>query len=72
MAPHVPVSRYPIWVAACPYGSTFLALGRDDTLCLWGDPENDQYYDFDRNDLDPRKLLLPSRIKAREIADLAP
>ena len=72
VAPHVPVSRYPVWVAACPYGSTFLTLGRDDTLCLWGDPENDQYYGFDRNDLDPRRLLLPSRIKAREIADLAP
>jgi ABC-type transport system involved in multi-copper enzyme maturation permease subunit len=72
VAPHVPVSLYPVWVAACPYGSTYLTLGRDDTLCLWGDPEDDHYYDFSGDRLDPRKLLLASRIKAREIADLAP
>ena len=72
VAPHVPVSRYPVWVAVCPYGSTYLTLGRDDTLCVWGDPEDDHYYDFNRDALDPRRLLLPSRIKAREIADLAP
>ena len=72
MAPDVPVSRYSVWVAACPYGSTYLILGRDDTLCVWGEPEDDHYYAFNRDALDPRKLLLPSRIKAREIADLAP
>ena len=72
VAPHVPVSLYPVWVAVCPYGSTYLTLGRDDTLCVWGEPENDNYYAFNRDALDPRKLLLPSRIKAREIADLAP
>jgi hypothetical protein len=72
VAPHVPVSLYPAWVAVCPYGSTYLTLGRDDTLCVWGDPEDDHYYAFNRDALDLRKLLLPSRIKAREIADLAP
>ena len=68
----MPVSGYPVWVAVCPYGNTYLALGNDDTLCLWGDPEDDHYYGLNRNGFDPRKLLLPSRIKAREIADLAP
>jgi hypothetical protein len=72
VAPHVPVSLYPVWVAVCPYGRTYLTLGRDDTLCVWGDPEEDHYFGLGRYEADPRRLLLPSRIKAREIADLAP
>jgi ABC-type transport system involved in multi-copper enzyme maturation permease subunit len=72
VAPHVPVSLYPIWDAVCPYGNAYLTLGRDDILCLWGNPEDDRYFIFGRYDRDPRRLLLPSRIKAREIADLAP
>jgi hypothetical protein len=72
VAPHVPVSLYPVWGAVCPYGRTYLTLGRDDTLCVWGDPEDNYSYDFYCYGQDPRKLLLPSRIKAREIADLAP
>jgi ABC-type transport system involved in multi-copper enzyme maturation permease subunit len=72
VAPHGPVSRYPIWDAVCPYGNAYLTLGRDDILCLWGNPEDDRYFIFGRYDPDVRRLLLPSRIKAREIADLAP
>jgi len=72
VAPLVPASRYPEWATVCPYGSSFLALGRDDTLCLWGNPEDDHYFFFNPNGVDPRRLLLSSRIHAREIADLAP
>ena len=71
-APPVPISRYPVWGAVCPYGSTYLTLGRDDTLCVWRDPEDEYPFGLSGFDPDPRRLLLPSRIHAREIADLAP
>ena len=69
-APLVPVSRYPVWTSVCSYHRAFLALGSDDTLCLWGDPAASPYHFLDRPD--PGALLLPSRIRARVIADLAP
>jgi alpha-tubulin suppressor-like RCC1 family protein len=66
----VPLSEYTLWVSVCGYGRASLALGRDGTLCLWGDPE------FDPNQ-DPTgrystRLLLPSRIHAVQVADLSP
>jgi hypothetical protein len=69
LAPLVAVSRYPCWSSVCPYGGAFLALGREGTLCLWGNAEYDPHFEF--NGPDPHRLLLPSRIHAREIADLA-
>ena len=39
--PLVPLSEYTVWVSVCCYGRASLALGRDGTLCLWGDPEGD-------------------------------
>jgi hypothetical protein len=66
-APLAPVSQYAVWTCACSYGNAFLALARDDTLCLWGEP-NPIY--FDRTGPEPGWLLRPSRILAREIADL--
>ena len=65
----VPLSDYAVWASVCYYGRASLALGRDGTLCLWGDPH------FDPN-LDPTgryftRLLLPSRIHAVQIANLS-
>ncbi len=69
-------SQYLDWVTACRDGNAFLALARDGNLCLWGDPEGDAYdmagdlyYMWD--DQRSRRLLMPSRIKARPIADLS-
>jgi hypothetical protein len=63
-----PASEYPIWTSICSYRNAFLALGRDGKLCLWGDPEDNGYYDY--NGPDPRRLLMPSRLRARELANL--
>jgi ABC-type transport system involved in multi-copper enzyme maturation permease subunit len=68
--PLVPLSEYTLWVGVCSYGRASLALGRDGTLCLWGDPEGDAY--FDRTGRYSTRLLLPSRIHAVEVADLPP
>ena len=68
--PLVPLSEYSIWVSVCGYGRASLALGRDGTLCLWGDPEGDPY--FDRIGRYSTRLLLPSRIHASEIARFLP
>ncbi len=68
----VPLSRtsdYTIWTGICPYRNAFLALANDDMLCLWGDPEENAF--FDQNGPDPRRLLMPSRIQARKFADLS-
>jgi hypothetical protein len=69
-APLVPLSEYTVWVSVCCYGSAFLALGRDGSLCLWGDPGAGLY--LDRTGQDRQGLLLPSRIHASEIARLSP
>jgi hypothetical protein len=69
-SPPVPLSEYTIWVSVCCYGRASVALGRDGTLCLWGDPEDDLY--FDRTGRYSGRLLLPSRIHASEIARLSP
>jgi ABC-type transport system involved in multi-copper enzyme maturation permease subunit len=68
-SPPVPLSEYTVWVSVCSYGWASLALGRDDTLCLWGDPEGDPYPD--RTGRYSRSLLLPSRIHAVQIAELS-
>lgn len=68
--PPVPLSEYTVWVSVCCYGSASLALGRDGTLCLWGDPEDNPY--LDRTSRYFQRLLLPSRIHAVQVADLAP
>ncbi|HEY5915380.1 MAG TPA: hypothetical protein VJA21_32760, partial [Verrucomicrobiae bacterium] len=67
LVPLARVSRYPVWTSVGSYGSAFLALGRDNTLCLWGDP--DRALSFDLNP-DPNRLLMPSRIHARTVARL--
>jgi ABC-type transport system involved in multi-copper enzyme maturation permease subunit len=66
----IPLSEYTVWDSVCCYGRASLALGRDGTLCLWGDPEGDPY--FDRTGRYSTRLLLPSRIHAVQIADLSP
>ncbi len=66
--PFMPASHYAIWTSTCPYRDAFLALGRDDSLCVWGDPEHPGY--FNPLGLEQGGLLLPSRIHAREIANL--
>lgn len=63
-------SDYSIWTSICPYRNAFLALSNDDMLCLWGDPEQHDF--FDLNGPDPRRLLVPSRIEARKFANLSP
>lgn len=61
--------RYSDWMAASEDNNAFLALARDGSLCLWGEPF---YYVIDANGLpDEHRLLMPSRIKARRIAELA-
>ena len=62
-------SQYMDWVTVCGKGNAFLALARDGTLSLWGDPEEGHYYDW--NGPDSRRLMMPSRIKARRVADLS-
>jgi hypothetical protein len=68
--PAIMPSRYMDWVCAGSDGNAYLALARDGSLCLWGDPEEGRYSD-DWNGPDQRRLLMPSRIKARRIADLS-
>jgi ABC-type transport system involved in multi-copper enzyme maturation permease subunit len=62
-------SQYMDWVCAGSDNRGFLALARDGSLCLWGDPEERLYYG--RYNPDDSSLLMPSRIKARRIADLS-
>jgi hypothetical protein len=68
--PLVRLSQYTIWDDVCGYGRASLVLGRDGTLCLWGDPEGEPY--FDRTGRYSTRLLLPSRIHAVLVADLPP
>jgi hypothetical protein len=73
LPPRELLSEYPVWTSICPYGNAFLALARDDTLCLWGSrPEEDHSFNLLIHGPEPIGLLLPSRIHARQIADLAP
>lgn len=67
--PEMP-SRYSDWITACEDNNAFLALARDGSLCLWGEQD---YYSIDSwNGLpDEQRLLMPSRIKARRIAQFA-
>ena len=69
-SPPVPLSGYTIWISACGYERASLSLGSDNTLCLWGDPEDD--LSLDRTGRYSQRLLLPSRIHASEIARLSP
>ncbi len=66
--PPQPLSDYAVWLAVGETGShEILSLGRDGTLCRWANPE------AGRDDFYPerlQRLLMPSRIHAREIADL--
>lgn len=62
-------SLYMDWVAVYPDDNAFIALARDGSLCLWGDPRDYGYSEW--NGPDPSRLLMPSRIKARRIADLS-
>jgi len=63
-------SRYSDWMSIADENNAFLALARDGSLCLWGDPEGFWYSYWDGYE-DPRWLLMPSRIKARRVADLS-
>ncbi len=67
LVPLTRMSRYPVWISVGTYRNAFLVLGRDDTLCLWGDP--DRGLSFDLN-LDPNRLLMPSRTQARTVTRL--
>ena len=64
----VRVSDYNDWVAIAPYRNEFLAFANDGSLCLWT-PLNG-FGEFAHYGPDSSKLLMPSRIKAREIANL--
>jgi hypothetical protein len=66
--PKIP-SRYADWISVGEVNNAFLALARDGQLCLWGDPD-ELGYDYWNGYPNPRNLLMPSRIKARRIADL--
>jgi hypothetical protein len=63
-------SRYADWMSVCQDDNAFLALARDGSLCLWGDP-NDRGYNYWNGYPNPNNLLMPSRIKARKLVDLA-
>jgi hypothetical protein len=67
--PNLP-SRYSDWISVSEDDNAFLALARDGSLCLWGDPERIRY-DYWDGYQDAGNLLMPSRIKARRIADLS-
>jgi ABC-type transport system involved in multi-copper enzyme maturation permease subunit len=57
-------SRYMDWACAgADNNNAFLALARDGSLCLWGDLNHDRP--------DPYAWLMPSRIKARRMADFS-
>ena len=63
-------SRYEDWLAVGEDENAYLALALDGSLCLWGDPEDRGYRSW--NGLpDSSLLLMPSRIKATRIAELA-
>jgi hypothetical protein len=65
--PVVPISEYAVWASLCRYDNDgLLTLGRDGTLCLWNPPPNA----FDDSSNEQKNLLAPSRIHARQIADL--
>ena len=64
----VPLSQYTIWAGMCSDNRELLAFGRDGSLCRWN-LESGHLLEATR--FDPTWLLLPSRIHAREIADLA-
>ena len=69
VTPPTMVSHYADWISVCEESNAFLALARDGSLCLWGDPEPGGYDSW--NGLpNSRRLLMPSRIKARRIAEL--
>jgi ABC-type transport system involved in multi-copper enzyme maturation permease subunit len=62
-------SRYSDWVAACPHSNgSFLALSADGKVCLWSNSYDNEYFRF--NGPDPSRLLMPSRIIARTIAEI--
>jgi hypothetical protein len=75
VSPTMP-SRYMDWIALGSIDNAFLALAKDGSLCLWGDPEGRPYEDWIGSDpeagigFEPRRLLMPSFIKARRIAEL--
>ena len=66
--PTIP-SQYMDWLCAGGDNNAFLALARDGTLCLWGDPDSSGYFDHDGPDR--RRWLMPSRIKAHRVIDFA-
>jgi len=69
VAPATMPSRFGDWISVCEDDNAFLALARDGTLCLLGQPGYDGY---DYTGLpDSNQLLAPSRIKARSIIDFA-
>jgi hypothetical protein len=61
-----PVSAYSDWIAIAPYRNGFLALATDGKLCLWN-PENFGLFNYG---FAYNSWLMPSRIKAKVIADL--
>jgi hypothetical protein len=63
-------SRYADWMSVSEDNNAFLALARDGQLCLWGDPDQ-VGYDYWNGCPNPSNLLMPSRIKARRMADLS-
>jgi len=68
ITPQTLQSRYFNWIAISPAGNAFFALAGDGKLCLWGNPnDNDDYSGYWP---DPRNLLMPTRIKARTIANV--
>ena len=63
------LSDYNVWASVCSYAGAYLSLGRDGSLCLWGQPEERAY--FEPTSGGDRWLLAPTRLNAVEIADLA-
>jgi hypothetical protein len=67
--PQMP-SEYTDWVCTGAVDNAFLALAQDGTLCLWGDPQNGHYWDWDGPD--PKRLFIPTRIKAHRVVNFTP